>query len=61
MGCTVFALMTEQIDGQRDNMLSINSLFWPKQSSVLIKVNALSERSLQAYIVSRPYIAEILA
>ncbi len=42
-------------------MLSINSLFWPKQSSVLIKVNALSERSLQAYIVSRPYIAEILA
>lgn len=40
-------------------MLSINSLFGPKQSSVLIRGNALSECSLQAYIVSRPYIAEI--
>ncbi len=34
--------MTEQIDGQRDDMLSINSLFVPKQSPVLIRDNALS-------------------
>lgn len=61
MVCTVFALMTEQIDGQRDNMLSINSLFGPKQSSALIRGNALSERSLQACLVSRPYIVKILA
>lgn len=42
-------------------MLRINSLFWPKQSSVLIRGNVLSGCSLQACLVSQPYIAEMLA
>lgn len=42
-------------------MLSTNSLFGPKQSSVLIKDNTLLECGLQPCLVSRPYIAEMLA